>query len=114
VERLRVKLAAVFRFKQNQAGSIIRGLQDSPQTGYGQHFDREPIRQAAQFGLALDLDFDFTNSAPDAAWASAAHRGNPFLARVFVGLPPACPLTARASGAAVRLQKGLRGKTEAA
>ena len=28
-----------------------------PQTGHGQHFDREQIRQAAQLGLAFDLDF---------------------------------------------------------
>lgn len=28
-----------------------------PPSGHGMHFDREQIRQAAQLGLALDLDF---------------------------------------------------------
>jgi hypothetical protein len=28
-----------------------------PPSGHGAHFDREQIRQAAQLGLALDLDF---------------------------------------------------------
>lgn len=28
-----------------------------PPSGHGMHFDREQVRQAAQLGLALDLDF---------------------------------------------------------
>ena len=32
-----------------------------PPSGHGMHFDREQIRQAAQLGLALDLDFYYVD-----------------------------------------------------
>ena len=33
----------------------------SPPSGHGAHFDREQIRQAAQLGLAIDLDFYYVD-----------------------------------------------------
>ena len=32
-----------------------------PPSGHGMHFDREQVRQAAQLGLALDLDFYYVD-----------------------------------------------------
>lgn len=32
-----------------------------PPSGHGVHFDREQVRQAAQLGLALDLDFYYVD-----------------------------------------------------